>query len=56
MIWSISEILKPFKKLAVVYYHVLKLEANPARSLNSTTQTLLILIADGAPGNPKGEK
>ena len=55
MSWSISEILKPFKKLAVAYYQVFKLEANSC-SLNSTTQTLLILIADGAPGNPKGEK
>ena len=46
MSWSMSEILKPFKKLGVVYYQVQKLSALPrvfksdnntaARFLNST--------------------
>ena len=34
MSWSMSEILKPFRKLAVVYYQVKK--NTPARFLNGT--------------------
>ena len=40
MSWSISEILKPFKKLAVVYYQVQKLSAD---------NKLIILLTDNTP-------
>ena len=33
-----------------------KTRGKPSSFFNSTTQTLLILIADGAPGKPKGKK